>query len=129
MKLRLDEYYYLLHIDCGWWDGIQKYMPEDMANKYIEFCKSHNLEEIDNYLENLYSYIEEVDIRNDIDDIDLEKSYITYRAVIEIKGKYYAFYWYDSYDWYFEDQVDASQDLIEVFPKEVTTTVYEPKRS
>lgn len=129
MKLRLDEYYYLLHIDCGWWDGIQKYMPEDMANKYIEFCKSHNLEEIDNYLENLYSYIEEVDIRNDIDDIDLEKSYITYRAVIEIKGKYYSFYWYDSFDCDLEDQVDANADLLEVFPKEVTTTVYEPKRS
>lgn len=123
MKLRLDEYYYLLNVDYGW-GGIQKYMPEDMANKYIEFCKSHNLKEIEDYIENLYSYIEEIDIRNDIDDIDLEKSYITYRAVIEIKGKYYAFYWYDSYDWYFEDQVVASQDLIEVFPKEVTTTVY-----
>lgn len=123
MKLRLDEYYYLLNVDYGW-GGIQKYMPEDIANKYIEFRKSHNLKEIEDYIENLYSYIEEIDIRNDIDDIDLEKSYITYRAVIEIKGKYYAFYWYDSYDWYFEDQVDASQDLIEVFPKEVTTTVY-----
>lgn len=123
MKLRLDEYYYLLNVDYGW-DGIQKYMPEDIANKYIEFRKSHNVKEIEDYIENLYSYIEEIDIRNDIDDIDLEKSYITYRAVIEIKGKYYAFYWYDSYDWYFEDQVDASQDLIEVFPKEVTTTVY-----
>lgn len=128
MKLRLDEYYYLLNVDYGW-GGIQKYMPEDIANKYIEFRKSHNVKEIEDYIENLYSYIEEIDIRNDIDDIDLEKSYITYRAVIEIKGKYYAFYWYDSYDWYFEDQVDASQDLIEVFPKEVTTTVYEPKRS
>lgn len=123
MKLRLDEYYYLLNVDYGW-GGIQKYMPEDIANKYIEFRKSHNVKEIEDYIENLYSYIEEIDIRNDIDDIDLEKSYITYRAVIEIKGKYYAFYWYDSYDWYFEDQVDASQDLIEVFPKEVTTTVY-----
>ena len=129
MKLRLDEYYYLLHIDCGWWDGIQKYMPEDMANKYIEFCKSHNLKEIEDYLKNLYSYIEEVDIRNDIDDIDLEKSYITYRAVIETKGKYYSFYWYDSFDYDLEDQVDTNKDLIEVFPKEVTTTVYEPKRS
>lgn len=123
MKLRLDEYYYLLNVNYGW-GGIQKYMPEDIANKYIEFRKSHNVKEIEDYIENLYSYIEEIDIRNDIDDIDLEKSYITYRAVIEIKGKYYAFYWYDSYDWYFEDQVDASQDLIEVFPKEVTTTVY-----
>lgn len=127
MKLRLDEYYYLLNVDYGW-GGIQKYMPEDIANKYIEFRKSHNVKEIEDYIENLYSYIEEIDIRNDIDDIDLEKSYITYRAVIEIKGKYYAFYWYDSYDWYFEDQVDASQDLIEVFPKEVTTTVYESSK-
>lgn len=127
MKLRLDEYYYLLNVDYGW-GGIQKYMPEDIANKYIEFRKSHNVKEIEDYIENLYSYIEEIDIRNDIDDIDLEKSYITYRAVIEIKGKYYAFYWYDSYDWHFEDQVDASQDLIEVFPKEVTTTVYTPSK-
>ena len=35
----------------------------------------------------------------------------------------------NSFDCDLEDQVDASQDLIEVFPKEVTTTVYEPKRS
>lgn len=129
MKLRLDEYYYLLNIDCGWWDDIDRYMPEDMANKYIEFYKSHNPEEIENYIENLYSYITEVDIRNDIDDIDLEKSYITYRAIIEIKGKYYSFYWYDAFDWDFKDHVDADQKLVEVIPKEVTITKYEPKQS
>lgn len=104
-------------------------LPEDMANKYIEFYKSHNPEEIENYIENLYSYIEEVDIRNDINDIDLEKSYITYRAIIEIKSKYYSFYWYDAFDWDFEDQVDANQKLVEVIPKEVTITKYEPKQS
>ena len=33
MKLRLDEYYYIV----GWeWDGIENYMPKDMA-KELEF--------------------------------------------------------------------------------------------
>lgn len=125
MKLRLDEYYYILSANY-WWEDIGKYMPKDIADKYIKFCKSHNSDEIDDYIKNLYSYIEEIDIRNDIDDIDLEKSYVTYRAIVEIKGKYYSFYWYDSFDWDFEDQVNVNKDLIEVFPKEVTITVYKP---
>ena len=30
MKLRLDEYYYILNID-SWCKGIEEYMPENMA--------------------------------------------------------------------------------------------------
>ena len=52
MKLRLDEYYYIVSWE---WDGIEKYMPEDMTKKFNEFCKSHNLEEID---KNIYKYLE-----------------------------------------------------------------------
>lgn len=124
MKLRLDEYYYILNADY-WWEEIEKYMPEDMSDKYIEFCESHNSDEINDYLHNLYSYIEEVDIHYDMNEIELDKSYIKYKAIIEIEGKYYSFYWYDTWHWNFEDRVDANQDLVEVVPKEITTTVYE----
>lgn len=128
MKLRLDEYYYILSADY-WWEDIDKYMPKDIADKYIKFCKSHNSDEIDDYIKNLYSYIEEVDTKYDIDYIDLEKSYIEYIAIIEVNDRYYSFNWYDSWDWSFEDRVDISVDLIEVFPKEVTVTKYKPKQS
>lgn len=124
MKLRLDEYYYILNKGYGW-EEIEEYMPEDMADKYIKFCESHNSDEIDDYLHNLYSYIEEVDIHYDMDEIELDKSYIKYKAIIEIEGKHYSFYWYDTWHWNFEDRVDADQDLVEVVPKEITTTVYE----
>ena len=54
MKLRLDEYYYIISYDL---DGIEDYMPENMANELDKFSKSHNKDEIFDYLENLYSYI------------------------------------------------------------------------
>ena len=42
MKLRLDEYYYILNANYGL-EEIEEYMPDDIADKYLEFCKSHNL--------------------------------------------------------------------------------------
>lgn len=126
MKLRLDEYYYILNID-SWCEGIEEYMPENMAEEFIKFLESHSSDKIYDYLENLYSYIEEVDIHYDIDDIELDKSYIKYKAIIEIEGKYYSFYWYDTWHWNFEDKVDADQNLIEVVLKEVTIIKYENK--
>ena len=33
MKLRLDEYYYILNINYGW-EEIEEYMPDDMSDKY-----------------------------------------------------------------------------------------------
>lgn len=122
MKLRLDEYCYIIDEDC---ETIEEYLPEDEADKYIEFCESHNLDEINDYIDNLYSYIEIIDRRYNINDIDLEKAYIKYNAIIKIKDKYYSFDWYDTRYWNFEDRVDADQDLVEVFPKEVTITKYE----
>lgn len=121
MKLRLDEYYYIVSWD---WDGIEEYMPEDMAKKFNEFCKSHNSEEIDNYIENLYSHIEIIDNQYNINSIDLEKAYIKYTAIIKINNKYYSFDWYDTAYWSFDEQVNADKDLIEVFPKEVTVIIY-----
>ena len=47
MKLRLDEYYYIVSWD---WGGVEEYMPEDMAKKFNEFYKSHIPEEIDIYI-------------------------------------------------------------------------------
>ena len=126
MKLRLDEYYYIVSWD---WGGVEEYMPEDMAKKFEEFCKSHNSDEIDDYLENLYSHIEIIDDTYDINDIDLDKSYIDYTAIIKINDKYYSFDWDYTWYWDFEERVNANQDLVEVIPKEVTITKYEPKQS
>ena len=121
MKLRLDEYYSII---SGTWEGIESYMPKDMLKELLKFELSHNYYEISDYLENLYSYIEVIDSKYNINDIDLEKSYINYTAIIKINDKYYSFDWYDTEYWDFDEQVNADKDLIEVTPKEVTTVIY-----
>lgn len=124
MKLRLDEYYAIISEE---WEEIENYMPEDMAEEFEKFSESHTRDEICNYLNNLYSHIEIINTKYRTNYFDLEKSYINYTAIIKIEDKYYSFDWYYTWYWNFEDQVDADKDLIEVFPKEVTITVYEPK--
>ena len=124
MKLRLDEYYAIISEE---WEDIESYMPEDMAEEFEKFSKSHTRDEICNYLDNLYSHIEIINTQYRTNYFDLEKSYINYTAIIKIEDKYYSFDWYYTWYWTFKDQVDADKDLIEVFPKEVTITTYEPK--
>ena len=122
MKLRLDEYYSIIGEE---WEEIETYMPTDMAEEFEEFRKSHTQDEIFDYLENLYSHIKVINTKYDIWDIDLEKSYIGYTAIIKIKDKYYSFDWYYTWYWTFEQQVDADKDLVEVFPKKVKIIKYE----
>ena len=124
MKLRLDEYYSII---SGTWEGIESYMPKDMIKELLKFELSHNYYEISDYLENLYSHIEVIDSKYNINDIDLEKSYINYTAIIKINDKYYSFDWYDTEYWDFDEQVNADADLTEVFPKEVTIIRYKSK--
>ena len=124
MKLRLDEYYSII---SGTWEGIESYMPKDMVKELLKFELSHNYYEISDYLENLYSYIEVIDSKYNINDIDLEKSYINYTAIIKINDKYYSFDWYDTEYWDLDEQVNADADLTEVFPKEVTVIRYKSK--
>ena len=124
MKLRLDEYYSII---SGTWEGIESYMPKDMVKELLKFELSHNYYEISDYLENLYSYIEVIDSKYNINDIDLEKSYINYTAIIKIKDKYYSFDWYDTEYLDFDEKVNVNKDLTEVFPKEVTVIRYKPK--
>ena len=112
MKLRLDEYYFIIKEE---WEDIESYMPEDMAEKFEKFRESHTRNEIYNYLKNLYSHIEVIDSRYNIN----------YTAIIKIEDKYYSFDWYYTWYWTFADQVDADADLTEVFPKKVTVTRYE----
>ena len=121
MKLRLDEYYSIIN---DYWDDIESYMPEDMAEELSKFEKSHTQDETFNYLENLYSHIQVIDTKYNTLDIDLEKAYTKYTAIININNKYYSFDWYDTWHWAFEDKVDADKDLTEVTPKEVTTVIY-----
>ena len=124
MKLRLDEYYSII---SGTWEGIESYMPKDMIKELLKFELSHNYYEISDYLENLYSHIEVIDSKYNINDIDLEKSYINYTAIIKINDKYYSFDWYDTEYWDLDEQVNADADLTEVFPKEVTIIRYKSK--
>lgn len=122
MKLRLDEYYYIISYDL---DGIEDYMPENMANELDKFSKSHNQNEIFDYLENLYSYIKVINSEYNINEVDLEKSLINYTAIIKIRDKYYSFNWYYTWNWRFDDRVDVDKDLVEVIPRKKTITVYE----
>ena len=123
MKLRLDEYYYIINWN---FDDIENYMPEKMQEKLDEFSKSHNDKEIKEYLNKLYSYIEVINPEYNIDEINLEDGFVKYTAIIKIKSKYYSFSYYYSYcENYIEDQVDVNEDLVEVTPKEITTIIYE----
>lgn len=124
MKLRLDEYYAIISDE---WEEIENYMPEDMAEKLEKFEESHTRDEIFEYLKNLYSHIEVINTQYRTNYIDLEKAFISYTAIIKIEDKYYSFDWYYTWYWTFADQVEADKDLIEVTPKEVTITTYEPK--
>lgn len=124
MKLRLDEYYAIISEE---WEEIENYMPEDMAEEFEKFRESHTRDEICNYLDNLYSHIEIINTHYRTNYFDLEKSCINYTAIIKIEDKYYSFDWYYTWYWNFKDQVDVDKNLIEVFPKEVTITEYEPK--
>lgn len=121
MKLRLDEYYYIINDE---WDEIENYMPEDMAEELKKFEESHTQDEIFEYLENLYSHIEVIDTEYKIDDLELDASRVKYIAIIKIGDKYYSFGYWKTHHWYFKDKVDVDEDLIEVFPKEVTTVIY-----
>ena len=121
MKLRLDEYYSII---SGTWEGIESYMPKDIADKYLEFCESHNSDEVDDYLEKLYSYIQVINLEYTILNIDSEKGYTEYKAIIKVNNKYYSFDYYQSPYWSFKDEVDADMDLTEVTPKEITTVIY-----
>lgn len=121
MKLRLDEYYSIISYD---WEDIQDYMPEDIAEELLKFEKSHNQDEVLDYLENLYSYIQVINLEYTVLDIDLEKGYTEYKAIIKVNNKYYSFNYYQTPYWSFEDKIDANVDLIEVFPKEITTVIY-----
>ena len=124
MKLRLDEYYSII---SDTWEGIESYMPKDMVKELLKFELSHNYYEISDYLENLYSYIEVINNKYNINSIDLEKSYINYTAIIKIKDKYYSFDWYDTEYCDLDEQVNADADLTEVFPKKVTVIRYKSK--
>ena len=125
MKLRLDEYYYIIDY-CAWdWEELEKYMPKEIVDKFSEFKKTHTNDEFPKYINKLYSYIEIIDTEYHISVIDLDASYITYSAIIKINDKYYSFY-YDvcPYRW-FEDRIYINQELQEVKPKKKTITVYE----
>ena len=123
MKLRLDEYYYILG-DYEW-EELEKYMPKEIADKFNEFKKTHTDDELLKYINKLYSYIEVIDTEYHISEIDLDASYITYSAIIKINDKYYSFYYVVyPYRW-FKDRMYINQESQEVKSKKETIIVYE----
>lgn len=125
MKLRLDEYYYIIDYYDWDWEELEKYMTKEITDKFNEFKKTHTNDEFSKYINKLYSYIEIIDTEYHINEIDLDASYVEYLAIIKINDKYYSFY-YDvcPYRW-FEDRIYINQELQEVKPKKKTITVYE----
>ena len=124
MKLRSDEYNWILSEG----DAIPENAPKEIADKIKQYQKAYydgDIITIDKYwqlIKELYSYITIINIHYEIIDIDLEKSYIEYKAIIKIKEKYYSFIYRDSiYDMY---DYDADQELIEVKPTNVVVTKY-----
>ncbi len=122
MKLRLDEYYYIILDD---FDEIEFYMPEELKEKSLEYFNNHSYEEYKKYMEKLYSHINIINTKYNINYIDLEGMYINYTAIIKIDGKYYSFDYYDTSNWNFEDCVKSNEDLKEVHLVEKTIKVYE----
>lgn len=124
MKLRPDEYNWILSQG----DTIPENAPKEIADKIKQYQKAYyngDIITIDKYwqsIKELYSYITIINIHYEIIDIDLEKGYIEYKAIIKIKEKYYSFIYRDSiYNMY---DYDADQELIEVKPTNVVVTKY-----
>lgn len=124
MKLRPDEYNWILSQG----DTIPENAPKEIADKIKQYQKAYydsDIITIDKYwqsIKELYSYITIINIHYEIIDIDLEKGYIEYKAIIKIKEKYYSFIYRDSiYNMY---DYDVNQELIEVKPTNVVVTKY-----
>ena len=124
MKLRPDEYNWILSEG----DAIPENTPKEITDKIKQYQKAYydgDIITIDKYwqlIKELYSYITIINIHYEIIDIDLEKGYIEYKAIIKIKEKYYSFIYIDSiYNMY---DYDADQELREVKPTNVVVTKY-----
>lgn len=124
MKLRPDEYNWILSEG----DTIPENAPKEIADKIKQYQKAYyngDIITIDKYwqsIKELYSYITIINIHYEIIDIDLEKGYIEYKAIIKIKEKYYSFIYRDSL--YGMCDYDANQELREVKPTNVVVTKY-----
>lgn len=124
MKLRPDEYNWILSQG----DTIPENAPKEIADKIKQYRKAYyhgDIITIDKYwqsIKELYSYVTIINIHYEIIDIDLEKDYIKYKAIIKIKKKYYSFIYRDSL--YDMCDYDANQELIEVKPTNIVITKY-----
>lgn len=124
MKLRPDEYNWILSQG----DTIPENAPKEITDKIKQYRKAYyngDIITIDKYWQSIkefYSYVTIINIHYEIIDIDLEKGYIEYKAIIKIKEKYYSFIYRDNL--YDMCDYDANQELIEVKPTNVVVTKY-----
>lgn len=124
MKLRPDEYNWILSEG----DAIPENAPKEIKDKIEQYQQAYynsDIITIDKYwqsIKELYSYITIINIHYEIIDIDLEKGYIEYKAIIKIKEKYYSFIYRDSL--YNMCDYDTNQELREVKPTNVVVTKY-----
>ena len=122
MKLRLDEYYWCA---SEYWDYIDEYMPKELADKMREIEKSDNsaYDATNKFLEETYSHLEVVE-KELVDVID---GCPEYRVIIKLNNKYYSFFYFEDDINPFDESFDMEQELIEVTPKQIMTTIYEVK--
>ena len=124
MKLRPDESNWILTEG----DAIPENAPKEIKDKIEQYQKAYynsDIITIDKYwqsIKELYSYITIINIHYEIIDIDLEKGYIDYKAIIQINGKYYSFIYRNSP--YSSDDYDVDQELKEVKSTNVVITKY-----
>lgn len=124
MKLSIDEYIWVIS------GNIFSSLSSEEESKYDELYKT-NREKASKYLDTLqdkyaekYSYIEIIDLKYETLEVDLEKAYTTYKAIIKLRDKYYSFTYDYSPFWDFEDQYENISELKEVHPHTKTITEY-----
>lgn len=116
---------------CPCWDGSKVPVNEKGEEEYIPWGNSRvSITDIGNIVKIDKDTLLKL-IRNSEKLLTLEEcgvdnwiNYVEYQAIIKVNNKYYSFNYYQSPYWDFKDTVDEDTDLIEIFPKEVTTVIY-----
>lgn len=124
MTLRPDEFYWI--VSEG--DVLPENAPKNITDKIEQYRKDYyntNIA-IDDYwqsIDDLYSYIDVINLKYNTIDIDLEKGYAIYEAVIKINDKYYTFTYKEGCN-YKKQSREKDIELTEVIPIKETVTKY-----
>ena len=126
MKLRPDEFYWIVTEGSV----LSENAPKDIADKIKQYQNEYykgNTISADYWrvIDDIYSYIDVINLTYDMPYIDLEKGFAIYKAVIKIAGKYYTFTYKEGpYCDYKEQAREEDIELTEVTPIKETVTKY-----